>query len=38
LVSETAPDIKFEINIIPDAGHEFVGELESAALVELLGA
>lgn len=38
LVQDTAPDIKFDIKIIPDAGHELVGPLEAAALAELLGA
>lgn len=37
LVRETAPDVKLDIKIIPDAGHELVGPLEAAALAELLG-
>jgi len=35
---ETSPDVKFDIKIVPGAGHEFVGALENAALAELLRA
>lgn len=38
LVHETAPDINFDIRVIPEAGHELVGRLEAAAIAELLGA
>ncbi len=38
LVNETSPDVKFDIKVIPDAGHELVGALEAAALAELLEA
>lgn len=38
LIHETSPDVKFDIKLIPDAGHELVGALEAAALAELLEA
>ena len=38
LINETSPDVKFDIKVIPDAGHELVGALEAAALAELLEA
>ena len=38
LIHETSPDVKFDIKVIPDAGHELVGALEAAALAELLEA
>lgn len=36
LVKGTAPDVEFDIKIIPGAGHELVGELETVVLAELL--
>jgi len=37
LVRGTAPDVPFEVKVIPDAGHELVAVLETAVLAELLG-